>query len=213
MSISGRKQEDESQEEYVRRISKFPALNPFTIQKIVFPTSSQVAWEYLHNWAGLVFPEEYPQTDWHNESVDYPESISTKAFAKWVVEEDIFEAWIALGEEVSSSARLFIDLVNRKAIDSKQASIKVRRKKPDIATDRGRLDFFKNETFIPLVEKVLKQNPEWQNNQVLAHSKVKDALTMSDLPKGTPSGDTIKKWICTARKNAGVKAKTGRPPE
>ena len=135
-----------------------------------------------------------------------------KAFAKWVAEENIFEAWIGLGEEVSNSAKLFIELVNGKAIDSKQDSKKVRRKKPHPTTERGKVEYFKTETFIPLVEKVLKENPEWQNHQVLAHSKVDDALAMGDLPKGTPSDATIKKWISTARKNACVKAKTGRPP-
>lgn len=212
MKIPQKKQKGESQEEYVRRVAKFPALHPDTIQCVVFPTSNQVSLEHIHNWARPVFPEEFPQKDLDGYRDLYPKYISTKAFAKWVAEENIFDAWRDLGEEVTPSAELFIKLVNEKAVDSKQASIKARRKKPDIATDRGRLDFFKNETFIPLVEKVLKENPEWQNHQVLAHSKVKDALAMSDLPKGAPSADTIKKWISTARKSAGVKAKTGRPP-
>ena len=159
MSVPEKKQNGETQEDYVRRISKFPALYPFTIQKVVFPSSNQVAWKYLHDWAGLVFPEEYPQTDSDDFSPNYPESISTKAFAKWVAEENIFEAWIGLGEEVTHSAELFIELVNGKPINSKQASKKIKRKKPHSSTERGRLDLFKNEKFIPLVEQVLKKNP------------------------------------------------------
>jgi hypothetical protein len=159
-----------------------------------------------------VFPEEFPQPDLDGYSDLYPKDISTKAFAKWVVEENIFEAWITLGEEVSDNSKLFIELVNENAIDSKQASKKVRRKKPDISTDRGRLDFFKNEQFIPIVEQVLMGNPDWQNRQILAHKKVDDALDNCGFPDGKPSKKAIKDWIGIARINIGAKAKTGRPP-
>jgi hypothetical protein len=87
MKIPQKKQKDESQEEYVRRISKFPALNPDTIQRVVFPASNKVSWHCLHNWAGLVFPEEFPQPDLDGYPDLYPKDISTKAFAKWVAEE------------------------------------------------------------------------------------------------------------------------------
>lgn len=213
MSVPEKKQKGESPEEYVRRISKFPALHPHTIQRVVFPASKEVSWQNLHDWAGLVFPEEFPQTDWDDYPPECLESISTKAFANWVVEENIFEAWRALGEEVSHSAELFIELVNGKAIDSKQASKKVKRNNPNITTDRGILDSFKKETFIPLVEQVIKKNPDWQNRQILAHKKVDDAIDKCGFPKGKPSESTIKKWISTARKNTGAKAKTGRPPK
>ena len=109
------------------------------------------------------------------------------------------------------TAELFIELANGKAIGSKQASKKIKRNKPRLTTGNGKLQYFKTETFIPLVEKVVKKNPKWQNPQILDHWKVKDALANSGLPKGTPSVSAIKKWICTARKNARVKAKVGRP--
>ena len=211
MKIPQKKQKDESQEEYVRRISKFPSLHPDTIQRVVFLTKNTVSHQYLHDWAGLVFPEEFPPPDLDGYPDLYPKNISTKAFANWVAEENIFEAWRELGEEVTPSAELFIKLVNEKAIDSKQASKKVKRKKPHPTTDNGKLEYLKTEIFIPLVEKIVKKNPKWQNPQILAHSEVKDALAMSGLPKGIPSVDAIKKWICTARKNVGVKAKVGRP--
>ena len=95
MEVPQKKQKGESQEEYVRRISKFPALHPNTIQRVVFPASNEDAWKSLHNWAGLVFPEEFPQPDLDGYPSLYPKDISTKAFAKWVVEENIFEAWRA----------------------------------------------------------------------------------------------------------------------
>jgi hypothetical protein len=71
-----------------------------------------------------VFPKAFPPEDSHGIPYLNPEDISTKAFAKWVAEENIFEAWRALGEKVSPTAELFIDLVNEKAINSKQASKK-----------------------------------------------------------------------------------------
>jgi hypothetical protein len=216
-----RRQDGESQEDYVKRISKFPTLKTSTIMNVVFPTYNEDSLRIFKDWAKTNFSESFlPTFDCENNIIllqtgCYPplvvKSISTKAFAKWVEEENIFEAWIVLGEKVSPRAKLFIEFVNGKAVDSKQVSTKVKRKKPNPNTGNGKMEYFKTEIFIPLVEKVVKKNPKWQNSQVLAHSKVKDALAMSGLPKGTPSVDTKKKWICTARKNAGVKAKTGRP--
>lgn len=208
-----RKQKGESQEEYAIRISKFPILHPNTILHVVFPYSSQLTLQIIVDWARPVFPESFPPTDWDGRPFINPKNISTKAFAKWVAEEKIFGAWIAAGQKVYSTGKLFVDLVNGKGINSKQAqaSKKVSRKKPHPSTDRGRLDFFKNETFIPLVEQVLNKNPDWQNSQILSHKDVDDAIDKCGFPKGKPSKSTIKKWIRTARKNAGAKAKTGRP--
>ena len=205
------KQKSESPEDYVRRISKLPIISPNTILRAVFPTVSMDTLRYIKDCARPVFPKAFPPEDSKGISVFAPEDISTKAFAKWVAEENIFEAWRALGEKVSPTADLFIDLVNEKAINSKQASKKTKRNKPRLTTGNGKLQYFKTETFIPLVEKVVKKNPKWQNPQILDHWKVKDALANSGLPKGTPSVSAIKKWICKARKNAVVKPPVGAP--
>jgi hypothetical protein len=204
------RQKDESREDYVRRISKFPILSPNTILRAVFPAVRLDTLRYIKDCARSEFPNSFPPED--NKGIPFidPEYISTKAFAKWVAEENIFVTWIELGEEVSTSAKLFIDLVNGKAIDSKQAAIKVKRKKPDPTTDNGKLEYLKTEVFIPLVKKLVKKNPKWQYSQISKNSEVKDALANSGLPKGTPSVDAIKKWICIARKKAFVNPPVGR---
>ena len=212
-------QKDESREVYIRRISKFPTLKTSTIMNAVFPTYNEDSLRIFKDWAKDKFSESFlPTFDYENNIIllqtgCYPplvvKSIATKAFAQWVVEKNIFDAWIELREEVSPSAKLFIELVNGKAIDSKQASKKVKRNKPRLTTDNGKLQYFKKETFIPLVEKVVKKNPKWQYSQILKNSEVKDALTYSGLPKGTPSVSAIKKWISKARKNASVKPPVG----
>jgi hypothetical protein len=115
------------------------------------------------------------------------------------------------GFTIGDNNELFIELVNGKAIDSKQASKKVKRNKPRLTTDNGKLQYFKKETFIPLVEKVVKKNPKWQYSQISKNSEVKDALANSGLSKGTPSVSVIKKWITKARKNASVKPPVGAP--
>ena len=206
-------QKDESREVYIRRISKFPTLSPNTILRVVFRKANQDNLQRIKDWARPVFTKAFPPEDSNGIPFFTPENISTKAFAKWMAEEDIFEALRSLGEKPSPTAELFVKLVNGKAIGSKQASKKIKRKKPHITTDRGRLDFFKNETFIPLVEQVLEKNSDWQNRQILAHKKVENALDKCGFPEGKPSESTIKKWICTARKNIGAKAKIGRPPK
>ena len=148
-----------------------------------------------------------------NELADYVSAYIYRDSERTVEHHDFFthHPLDNFGFTVGDNNELFIDLVNGKAIDSKQASKKVKRKKPHPTTDNGKLEYLKTEIFIPLVEKIVKKNPKWQNPQILAHSEVKDALAMSGLPKGIPSVDAIKKWICTARKNVGVKAKVGRP--
>ncbi|SVB01267.1 uncharacterized protein METZ01_LOCUS154121 [marine metagenome] len=204
-------QKDESREVYIRRISKFPTLSPNTILRVVFRKANQDNLQRIKDWARPVFPKAFPPEGSNGIPYLNPENISTKAFANWVVEENIFEAWVSLGQKVSPFAELFIELVNGKAIDSKQVSKKAKRKKPHSSTDRGRLDVFKNEKFIPLVEQVLEKNSDWQNRQILAHKKVENALDKCGFPEGKPSESTIKKWICIARKNIGARAKTGRP--
>jgi len=206
------RQKGESEEDYVRRISKFPTLSPDTILRVVFRKANKDNLQRIKDWARPVFPKAFPPEDSNGIPFFNPENISTKAFANWVVEENIFEAWKSLGEKVSPIAELFIELVNGKAIDSNQTPKKVKRKKPHSSTDRGRLDDFKNDKFIPLVEQVLKKNPDWQNHQILADKKVADALDTCGFPEGKPSKKAIKDWIHIARINTGAKAKIGRPP-
>ncbi len=204
-------QKDESREVYIRRISKFTTLSPNTILRVVFRKANQDNLQRIKDWARPVFPKAFPPEGSNGIPYLNPENISTKAFANWVVEENIFEAWVSLGQKVSPFAELFIELVNGKAIDSKQVSKKTKRNKPRLTTGNGKLQYFKTETFIPLVKRVVKKNPKWQNPQILDHWKVKDALANSGLPKGTPSVSAIKKWICKARKNAGVNPPVGAP--
>ncbi len=210
MKTPQNKQKDESQEDYVRRISKFPALDPHNILYVVFRTSNDFAWESLHQWARLVFPEEFPQADWENgnESVYYPESISTKAFAKWVVEENIFEAWIGLGEEVSDSAKLFIDLVYEKAIDSKQASKEVSLKSPRPGIGRVKMNRL-HEDYVSAAKKMLDINSKLKWPDFKDSPKLKNLIRDSGL---SPSESTLqRKWIPEARQLAKVKGTPGAP--
>lgn len=85
------------------------------------------------------------------------------------------------------------------------------RKKPSPYTDRGRLDQFKNEIFMPLIQALLEINPDWQISQILSDKTVDDALDMCGFEEGKPSKPTIEKWVRKARKNVGAKAKIGRP--
>jgi hypothetical protein len=141
----------------------------------------------------------------------YPERISASEFSKWVVKENILEAWKALGGKTSQLAELFIDIVLDKPANPNNKKIKGERKKPHPDTDKRRLDHFKKEIFIPLVEKVLNSNPDWQNHQILSNKQVDDALDTCGFPPGKPSEVTLKKWIRTARINVGAESKKGRP--
>jgi hypothetical protein len=208
MRFPGKKQKGESQEDYVRRISKFPTLLPHAIIHAVFPTVNQVTWQYIHNWARPVFPNVFPQTDWYNNPPDYTESISTKAFAKWVVEENIFEAWIELGEEVSPSAKLFIDLVNGKAIDSKQASKEVSLKSPRLGIGRVKMNRL-HEDYVSAAKKMLDINSDLKWPDFKDSPKFKNLIRDSGL---SPSESTLqRKWIPEARQLAKVKGTPGAP--
>ena len=206
------KQKSESPEDYVRRISKLPTLSPSNILRVVFRKTNKDNLQHIKDWARPVFPKAFPPEDSNGIPFIDPEDISTKEFANWVVEKEIFEAWKGLDQKVSPFAELFIELVNGKAIGRKQASKKIKRNKPHSSTERGRLNDFKIDTFIPLVEEVLKENSDWQNPQILEHKKVADALDTCGFPEGKPSKKAIKDWIRIARINTGAKAKIGRPP-
>ena len=104
------RQKGESREDYVRRISKLPIISPNTILRAVFPTVSQDTLRYIKDCARPVFPKAFPPEDSKGIPFIAPEDISTKDFAKWVEDKNIFEALISLGEKVSPIAELFINL-------------------------------------------------------------------------------------------------------
>jgi hypothetical protein len=219
------RQEGEKEEPYIHRIAKLPTLGVSTLLLNLFWVNHKKyhSIHALRDWIKQAYPKTYQVSYvyWQNDyetvlrAVDSElkidaDRISITKFAQWIVSENVFDSWRALGEEPSDLAELFVELVLAKAIDRKKPS-KSSRKKSHPSTDRGRLDFFKSDEFIPLVEQVLKENPDWQNHQVLANKKVEDALDMCGFPKGTPSNASIKRWIGIARKNVGAKAKIGRP--
>ena len=198
MKIPQKKQKDESQEEYVRRISKFPSLHPDTIQRVVFLTKNTVSHQYLHDWAGLVFPEEFPPPDLDGYPDLYPKNISTKAFAKWVAEENIFEAWRELGEEVTPSAELFIKLVNGKAS----------RNSPHPVTNKAKMNRLRKD-YISAAEKMLIKNPNLKWPDFKDSSNLKNLLRESGLPH--KESTLQRNWIPKARTKAKVTGKPGAP--
>ena len=129
----------------------------------------------------------------------------------FVTKKEIICSWI--------SEKKILDWLNDEGIKVSNETVKlinsyqhkIKRKTPHPDTDRGRMGYFKKNEFIPLVEQLLKKNPEWQNHQILSHKKVDDALDMCGFLPGTPSKVTLEKWIKMARDNVGAKAKKGRP--
>ena len=120
------RQKGESREDYVRRISKLPIISPNTILRAVFPTVSMDTLRYIKDCARPMFPKAFPPEDSKGISVFAPEDISTKAFAKWVAEENIFEALRSLGEKPSPTAELFIELGLRKTGNPTKHSAKTK---------------------------------------------------------------------------------------
>ena len=98
-------QKDESREVYIRRISKFPTLSPNTMLRVVFRKANKDNLQHIKDWARPVFPKAFPPEDSNGIPFINPENISTKAFAKWMAEEDIFEALRSLGEKPSPHCR------------------------------------------------------------------------------------------------------------
>jgi hypothetical protein len=214
-----KKQEDESREDYVRRISKFPILSPSTIMRVVFPTVRLGNVQYIKDCARSVFPKAFPVTDLDGSPFIFTyqttyrdgssfEDVSTKAFAKWVVEENIFEAWIALGEKVSHSAELFIKLVNGKAIDSKQASKEVSLKSPRPGIGRVKMNRL-HEDYVSAAKKMLDINSKLKWPDFKDSPKLKNLIRDSGL---SPSESTLqRKWVDEARQVAKVKGTPGAP--
>ena len=69
----------ESDEVYIRRISKFPTLSPNTILRVVFRTVNQDNLQHIKDWARPVFPKASPPEDSNGIPFINPENISTKA--------------------------------------------------------------------------------------------------------------------------------------
>ena len=107
-----KKQQGESPEDFARRIVKLPILTPNTILRVVFPAASMSTLQYIKECARAEFPKAFPPEDSKGLPFIEPEDISTKGFAKWVAEKNMFEVLIDLGEKPSPTAKLFIDLVN-----------------------------------------------------------------------------------------------------
>ena len=119
----------ESEEVYIRRISKFPTLHPSTILRVVFQKANQDNLQHIKNLARHVFPKAFPPEDSNGIPFLNPENISTKAFAKWMTEEDIFEALRSLGEKPSPTAELFIELALGKTGNPTKHSAKTKANK------------------------------------------------------------------------------------
>ena len=184
-----KKQAGESQEDFVRRISKFPILHPDTILRVVFPTVSQTNLRHIKDWARPVFSEAFPQTDWtHDMPISLykptnPEKIPTKDFADWVVEKKIFQAWIELREEVSPSAKLFIELVHGKT-DNPAHSAKTKANKGRYAKEKE------------AVLKVAKRLWEEDETLTIADITIHDDINETTKPNGKNfSEGTLRKWI------------------
>ena len=121
-------QKDESREVYIRRISKFPTLHPSTILRVVFRKANQDNLQRIKDWARPVFLKAFPPEDSKGFPFINPDNISTKEFAKWVVEKRIFEGWIGLGEKPPSPiAKLFIELALGKTGNPTKHSAKANR--------------------------------------------------------------------------------------
>jgi hypothetical protein len=184
----------ESDKVYIRRITKLPTLSPNTILRVVFRKANKDNLQHIKDWARPVFPKAFPPEDSNGIPFINPENISTKAFAKWVVEKNIFEAWIELGEEVSPSAKLFIELVHGKT-DNPAHSAKTKANKGRWA-ERNK----QKEAARKVAKKLWKQNKDLTIADVTRHD---------DINKAAPNKaeSTLRGWI----KDLAPSNKPGRP--
>jgi len=177
------RQKGESREDYVRRISKLPIISPNTILRAVFPTVSQDTLRYIKDCARPVFPKAFPPEDSNGTPYLNPEKISTKEFAKWVAEEDIFEALIGLGEKPSPIAELFIDLVLGKT-DNPAHSAKTKANKGRYAKEKE------------AVQKAAKKLWEEDETLTIAGITIHDDINETTKPNGKIfSEGTLREWI------------------
>ena len=178
------RQKDESREDYVRRISKFPILSPNTILRAVFPAVRLDTLRYIKDCARSEFPNSFPPED--NKGIPFidPEDISTKAFAKWVAEEDIFEALIGLGEKPSPIAELFIDLVLGKTDNPAKHSAIIKANKGRYAKEKE------------AVLKVAKRLWEEDETLTIADITLHDDINETTKPNGKNfSEGTLREWV------------------
>ena len=199
-------QKDESREVYIRRISKFPTLSPNTMLRVVFRKANKDNLQRIKDWARPVFPKAFPPEDSKGIPFIDPEDISTKDFAKWVAEEDTFEALRSLGEKPSPTAELFIELANGKAIGSKQASTKVSHKSPHPGTDKAKMNRL-HEDYVAAVVKMLDKKPRLKWPSFRDASNLKNLIRNSTI---TPDESTLQRnWVPEARRLAKVKGTPG----
>ena len=176
---------DESREAYVRRISKLPILHPSTILRVVFQIRNQDALRYIEDCARLVFPKAFPPTDSNGIPFINPENISTKEFANWVVEKEIFEAWEGLDQKVSPNAELFIKLALGKTDNPTKHSAK---------TNKGRWAEAKKHR--AAVRKVAKKFWEEDNTRTIVYIIDNDEINIIKKSDGTNySEGTLRNWI------------------
>jgi len=189
------RQKGESQEDYVRRISKFPTLQPNTILLAVFPTINLIALRHIIIWAKPVFPKAFTQIDWKDYTSFNSENVPTKEFANWVVEENIFEAWLNLGQKVSPFAELFIELALGKTGNLTKHSAKNK-------SNRGRWkDRDKHREEVRKISRKL-----WKQNKDLT---IADVIRHDDINKVAPNkaDSTLRSWT----KDLAPSNKPGRP--
>jgi len=190
------RQKGESPEDYVRRISKFPTLSPNTILRVVFPKANQDNLQRIKDWARPVFPKGFHPEDSNGIPFINPENISTKAFAKWVAEEDIFEALIGLGEKPSPIAELFIDLVLGKTDNPAKHSAIIKANKGRYAKEKE------------AVLKVAKRLWEEDETLTIADITLHDDINETTKPNGKNfSEGTLREWV----KDLAPSNKPGRP--
>jgi len=187
------RQKGESQEDFVRRISKFPTLQPNTILLAVFPTINLIALRHAIIWAKPVFPNAFTQIDWKDYTSFNSENVPTKEFAKWVVEKEIFEAWIGVGQKVSPNAELFIKLALGKTDNTTKHSAK---------PNQGRWE--ENNKQKEAARKAAKKL--WKQNKDLT---IADLIHHDDINISAPNKheSTLRSWV----RDLAPSNKPGRP--
>ena len=180
-------QKDESREVYIRRISKFPTLSPNTILRVVFRKANQDNLQHIKDWARPVFPKAFPPEDSNGIPFINPENISTKEFANWVVEKEIFEAWKGLDQKVSPFAELFIKLALGKTGNPTKHSAKTK-------ANKGRWAEAKKHR--AAVRKVAKKFWEEDDTRTIVYIINDNEINIIKKSDGTNySEGTLRNWI------------------
>ena len=210
------RQKGESEKNYIKRIVKFPTLH---FDVLVF---SLFWYRYIKdqpilaliNWIQKAFPESnwisHARWGWYlNKVPDHIDhvlkfrqaSISTKKFAEWVIEENIFDAWRVFGEKPSPLAELFIELVLLQKGPNNKTSSRTK-------GNRGR--WAERDKHKEQVEKVAKQL--WKNDKFLSINDVIFSDEVNLIKKtngGNYSEGTLRGWI----KYLAPSNKPGRKPD